>query len=249
MLYMGAWACVCACVSLSVCLSVCVSWGHGTRQSTEASALLHDLVQITQALGAQAVILADGTRLPLGDPTAEFSRDHHVAQSVLAYMCVCVCVRERERHTHTHRDALATCECLHLHLVFCLCVGEAEHGVLLSLVVGSYICVRVHVRMCVYISLCLSLSLSLCLSVSLSLSLCLSVSLSVCLSLSLSVSLSLCLFVCQSVYATSWFEQTRVLCRRSFVNSTRTWGYFVSWILGLAMFLFYGTLYLGYAAP
>jgi len=52
-----------------------------------------------------------------------------------------------------------------------------------------------------------------------------------------------------SKYATSLWEQTQVLCRRSFINSTRTWGYFVSWILGLAMFLFYGTLYLGYAAP
>ena len=49
-----------------------------------------------------------------------------------------------------------------------------------------------------------------------------------------------------SKYATSWFEQTHVLCRRSFRNSTRTWAYFISWILGLAMFLFYGTLYLGY---
>ena len=51
-----------------------------------------------------------------------------------------------------------------------------------------------------------------------------------------------------SKYATSLWEQTQVLCRRSFINSTRTWGYFVSWILGLAMFLFYGTLYLGYVA-
>ena len=49
----------------------------------------------------------------------------------------------------------------------------------------------------------------------------------------------------QATYATGFWQQTQVLCRRSFINSTRTWGYLVSWILGLAMFLFYGTLYLG----
>ena len=53
----------------------CVAPIRTARQSAEASTLIHDLVQINNAVGAKSAELEDGTIVNLGNATAEFVRD------------------------------------------------------------------------------------------------------------------------------------------------------------------------------